>query len=77
MEAMVTTRYRPSYTRIGREREAVGERQALHAVLRARGLSVSDAQRRVIEETTDLDLLLEWVTRAVTVESTDELLNGD
>lgn len=45
------------------------------AVLQARGLSVSDDQRRILDETTDLDLLLEWVRRAVTVASTDELLN--
>lgn len=71
----MATMTRRSYTRIGREGEERGARNSVLAVLQARGLSVSDDQRRILDETTDLDLLLEWVRRAVTVASTDELLN--
>jgi hypothetical protein len=46
---------------------------AVLAVLEARGLAISDAQRERIAATTDLETLDRWVRRAATVSSTDEL----
>jgi hypothetical protein len=46
---------------------------AVIAVLEARALAVSDAQRERIVETTDLETLSTWVRRAATISSTDEL----
>ena len=46
---------------------------AVLAVLEARGLAVSDAQRERITITTDLETLDRWVRRTATVSSTDEL----
>jgi hypothetical protein len=43
------------------------------AVLEARGLTVSDEQRKRIEGTTDLQALDRLIRSAATVESTDEL----
>jgi hypothetical protein len=42
-------------------------------VLDARGLAVSDAQRERIVNCKDLDVLMRWHRRAVTVASVDEL----
>ena len=46
---------------------------AVIAVLEARGLTVSDAQRQRIVATTDLELLDRWVPRAVTVSAVEDL----
>jgi hypothetical protein len=46
---------------------------AVLAVLDARGLAVSDAQREHITATTDLLTLDRWVRRAATAASVDEL----
>lgn len=46
---------------------------AVLAVLEARGLAVSDAQRERITATNDLETLDRWVRRAATVSSTDAL----
>lgn len=48
---------------------------AVVAVLEARGLTISDTQRKRILETTDSDLLDQWVRRAVTVATVDELFS--
>jgi predicted transposase YdaD len=54
----------------GREQ---GRTEAVLAVLDARGLLVTDEQRKRIEETTDLEALDRLVRNAATVVSTDEL----
>jgi hypothetical protein len=43
------------------------------AVLEARGLTLSDAQRQRIVATTDLDLLGRWLPRAVTASTVEDL----
>ncbi|MCP2291030.1 hypothetical protein [Nocardia amikacinitolerans] len=53
--------------------EAEGEVRALLTVLEARGIPVSDEVRERITECTDTDLLAEWVRRAVTVATAEEL----
>ncbi|MFF0529157.1 hypothetical protein ACFYT3_12265 [Nocardia amikacinitolerans] len=50
-----------------------GEVRALLTVLEARGIPVSDEVRERITECTDTDLLAEWVRRAVTVATAEEL----
>ncbi|WP_239647463.1 hypothetical protein [Nocardiopsis baichengensis] len=54
--------------------EARGEANAMLAVLATRGLDVTDEQRQRITSCTDTDLLLRWTKRAVTADSTDEVL---
>jgi hypothetical protein len=53
---------------------AEGEARALLAVLEARGLAVSEAQRARILGCTDVEQLERWVRRAVTVKTTGSLL---
>ncbi|MET8777716.1 hypothetical protein ABZV58_22160 [Nocardia sp. NPDC004654] len=53
--------------------EAEGEVRALLTVLDARGIPVSDEARDRITACTDTDVLAEWVRRAVTVASAEEL----
>ncbi|HVG57942.1 MAG TPA: hypothetical protein VNA24_05265 [Hyalangium sp.] len=50
-----------------------GERRALLKVLEARGLSVEGAARRRVLACTDLEQLERWLSRAVTVQSVQEL----
>lgn len=84
LEAMVSTTAWPIYSEIGKkqfgkgreEGRVEGEAAAVLAVLEERGLEVSTAQRARIEGTTDPDLLLTWIRRAVTTPSTAELLDG-
>ncbi|MBP2708635.1 hypothetical protein JOL79_33175, partial [Microbispora sp. RL4-1S] len=59
------------------EGEVKGKAAAILAVLAARDLTVTQAQRELIENTTDHDRLDAWVRRAVTVPSTDALLTTD
>jgi flagellar biosynthesis/type III secretory pathway protein FliH len=54
--------------------EAKGRAEALLAVLTARGLGVSPAERHTILECTDSARLDRWIAHAVTVESVDALL---
>jgi hypothetical protein len=54
--------------------EAKGRAEALLAVLQARGLRVTAADRTRIRKTTDLARLDEWIRRAVTAASVRELL---
>jgi predicted transposase/invertase (TIGR01784 family) len=55
------------------EGQAQGKAQAILAVLEARGLTVSEAQRATIANCTDLEQLERWVRQAVTVETTGAL----
>ncbi|MCR9161158.1 MAG: Rpn family recombination-promoting nuclease/putative transposase [Nannocystaceae bacterium] len=45
-------------------------------VLEARGLSVSEGVRARIEDCQDLDVLRDWLTRAVTVASAEQIFEG-
>ncbi|MCC6557210.1 MAG: hypothetical protein IT372_30020 [Polyangiaceae bacterium] len=54
--------------------EARGKRDALLAILSARELPISSAQRRRIEECTDLALLDRWIRLAAKASSADEVL---
>lgn len=56
-----------------RKHTAVGEARAVLTVLDARGFAVSPTQRDRILSCTDLAALEQWVRRAVTGASTDEL----
>ena len=56
-----------------RKHQALGRAEAVLAVLDARGLAVTDEQRKRIEGTTDLEVLDRLVRNAATVDSTDEL----
>jgi hypothetical protein len=55
------------------EGKAEGEIRSLLAVLAARGFDVPAAARERIKSCTDLDQLEEWITRAVTIGTVDEL----
>jgi hypothetical protein len=52
---------------------AHGTADALLTLLQARGLPVSDEQRVRIAGCTDLELLAQWIRKAATVSSTEEL----
>ena len=55
----------------GRRQQAAA---SVLAVLAARGLSVPDRVREVIEASTDLEQLDRWHTRAITASSVDEVI---
>jgi hypothetical protein len=48
---------------------------AVIAFLDARGLRISDAQRERIAATTDLETLDDWIRRAATIKSADDLFD--
>jgi hypothetical protein len=51
----------------------LGKREAVRRVLEARNLTPTQTIRERIDGTTDLDLLDEWLTKAATIGSLDEL----
>lgn len=55
------------------EGKAEGEAKAVLAVLEARGLTISDDARVRVTGCTDLDQLDNWVRRAATATSADDL----
>ncbi len=55
------------------EGELRGQIAALHAVLAARGLSLSEEQRRSIDEARDPARVQEWTVKAVVATSPDEI----
>ena len=57
-----------------REGRAEGERKALLTLLRTRGLSATVKQRAMIEVCADPKKLEQWIERAVSAESVDEVL---
>jgi Putative restriction endonuclease len=57
-----------------REGEIKGRRDALLAVLAARGLAVSEAQRARILEAADVEVLDRWLVQAVTAKATEAAL---
>jgi hypothetical protein len=64
-----------------REGEARGRREgqsrALFTVLSARGIDVPEQDRRRILSTTDTALLEQWLTRATTARSLDEVFRDE
>lgn len=80
MEAMASSTAFPIFSEMGRKQfgrgKAEGEAKAVLAVLEERGMTVTQEQRARIEGTTDPELLLTWIRRAVTTPSTAELLDG-
>jgi hypothetical protein len=56
------------------EGEAEGEANALLDVLEARGIEVSDRERELIVGCQDVSQLKEWVRRAATATSLDEVI---
>ena len=59
------------------EGKAEGKPESLLAILEARGLPVAARQRARILACGDLDILGGWITRAVSIASTRELLGGN
>jgi len=57
--------------------KAAGKAEDILAVLAARGLAVSDAQRQRTLACTDLATLAGWLRRAATVSSCDEVFGND
>ncbi len=55
------------------EGRARGQAEAILEVLESRGLTPSEALRRLVLETTDLDQLRRWLRRAALVDSADQL----
>jgi Uma2 family endonuclease len=53
-----------------------GQRDALLAVLRARGLAVSEEERAAIMEADDTNVLERWIVQAATANSVAEALGG-
>ncbi len=62
-----------SYDKGKAEGTAASKAAAVVTVLEARGLSLSDEQRERLSATTDLSLLDEWIRRAATIQTTEEL----
>jgi flagellar biosynthesis/type III secretory pathway protein FliH len=58
------------------EGEAAGMAKAVLAILTKRGLTFSAEQHDAVLSCTDLERLSQWVARALTIESVDELLAG-
>ena len=54
--------------------QARGERDALYAVLEARGLEVSATHRALIDACNDLATLRAWLVRASTASSTEDVV---
>jgi len=52
---------------------AKGSSEAILAVLEARGLAISDEQRKRIVEMADFEVLYTWARRAAKIASVDEL----
>ena len=52
---------------------AAGERDALHAVLDARAVALTDSQRARIEQCQDVTEIRAWLTRAATATHADEV----
>jgi len=55
--------------------EAKGRQEALRAVLQARGLSLSSAERAKVARCSDLPTLDRWITQAVSATTTREALD--
>lgn len=55
------------------EGRAEGEANALLTLLAARGIAVSDDAKARITSCTDLDQLQAWISRAITIDTVDEL----
>lgn len=61
--------------RIGEARgKAEGKAEAILAVLSARGLAMSEAQRERVQGCTDIATLDRWIAHAATAGSTDKAL---
>jgi hypothetical protein len=58
------------------EGEAAGMAKAVLAILSNRGLTLSTEQHDAIRTSTDLKRLNQWIVRALTIESVDELFAG-
>lgn len=78
LEEIVATNTWPVYSPFAKKHyglgEAAGEAKAILLVLESRGLEVTPQQRARITGCTDLDQLSEWVSQAVHVSETDDLL---
>ncbi|MFI0448126.1 hypothetical protein [Actinomadura sp. 6N118] len=59
----------------GKEQLAEGMRRSLFALLDARGLEVSAAERQRITSCSDEDQFEEWIGRAVKVEATADVFS--
>lgn len=75
LEKQMTTKW-PVYSKLAREHYGKGKAEDILCVLESRGLSVTEQQRVLVEDTDDLALLNAWLRRAALVASTEELLNG-
>lgn len=64
----------PTYLRGHAEGEAKGEAKSVLAVLDARGISVTELQRKQILDCIDSDRLSTWIRKAVTLTDANELL---
>ena len=60
-----------------REGEALGQARALFTVLSARGIAIPEVDRQRILATTDTALLEQWLTRATTARSLDEVFRDE
>ena len=58
------------------EGRAEGKAIALLAILEARGIEISDDSRAMIANTTDLDLLSEWIRRAAAAHTIEDVEAG-
>jgi hypothetical protein len=71
-ETRAARRYRKLFEEDGKRE---GKREALLKILAARGLSLSDEARRMIEVCTETALLDEWIVKAATAASVAEVLD--
>lgn len=59
------------------EGRAEGEARSVLLVMERRGIDVTDTVRERVTTCTDPDTLLEWLGRAVTATSAEEVFGGD
>jgi hypothetical protein len=74
LEALMQSQGYEFQSEFARKHTALGKAEAVLAVLDARGLAVSAPERVRILACTDLATLEQWVRRAVTAASAEELL---
>jgi hypothetical protein len=85
LEELMTSTAWPVYSPFAREHFgkgkveglAEGEAKAVLSVFQARGITVTDEARARIMTCTDVDQLDEWVRRAVTAATVEELFDGE
>lgn len=68
------TNQRPDLSDYYNRRYASGARDALYDVLAARGITLDERHRKLLDDCEDVFVLRKWAARAATASSADEVL---